>query len=202
MANENVTDVEELGLHGTSQENIGQDSGIDYSVGGSSSNFSWDQVGEGAAAAAGGIGRGLNSPQQNISYDQGAQQINVPGLNKDLSYMRSTALSGGLFTAGLRKREDRLQADLEGYNEELQGKYDRQKELDDKYSDEFFNQQKNMIKLNEKSLDFSTRIDAAKRAIGKQREKLSGIAGITKKMKDAGIREDSFNDFKIARWKA
>jgi hypothetical protein len=166
------------------------------------SNFSWDEAGKVGAAVLGGVGRGLQGNQQGVSYDQGAQQVNAPGIDRDFSYMRSTALSLGIGTKALRKREERLQKSIDGYNEELQTMYDRQKDLDDNYSEEFFNQQKDMIKLSDKSLDFNKRIDAAKRAISKQRQNLSGIAGITKKIKDAGLREDSFDDFKISRWRA
>jgi len=169
---------------------------------GDGSSFSWDEAGKAGAAALGGIGSGLQGNQQGVSYDQGAQQVNVPGIDRDFSYMRSTALTGGLGTLALRKREERLQKSIDGYNEELQVMYDRQKDLDDKYSEEFFNQQKDMIKLSDKSLDFNKRIDAAKRAISKQRQNLSSIAGITKKIKDAGLREESFDDFKISRWRA
>jgi hypothetical protein len=175
------------------------DSNADIS--GDGSSFNWAQAGKIGAAVLGGIGKGLQGNQQDISYDEGTRQINVPGINRDLSYARSTMLSFGIGTSALRKREERLQKSVDGYNEELQIMYDRQKDLDDKYSEEFFNQQRDMIKLSDKSLDFNKRIDAAKRATSKQRQNLSSIAGITKKIKDAGLREESFDDFKISRWR-
>ena len=167
------------------------------------SSFSWDNAGKVGAAALGGLGEGLSSPQQSISYDRGNREITAPGIKKDLSYYRAgSGLLGLPFIGALRKREERLQDDINEYNEVLQGKYDKQKKLDDEYNDASFERQRQMMDLNEKSLDFNSRIGAAKRAIQKQREGLSKIAGVTKKFRDAGIKEDSFEDFKISRWRS